>query len=214
MTHLLDKVEASLREYIESEIIPRYGQIDAAHDVSHIIHVIDESLSLAEMTGVDINMSYVIAAYHDLGNAVSRECHHIISGEILEGDNNLRRWFTDDEIAIMREAVEDHRASLDHEPRSIYGKIVADADRDLSPATVIRRTIQFGRKHYPELTDEQHYERARDHIIKKYGTDGYMRLNFDVGKNVEYLRELREIVADEERFRRIYDEVKSKFDKL
>ena len=209
MTHLLDKVEASLREYIESEIIPRYGQIDAAHDVSHIIHVIDESLSLAEMTGVDINMSYVIAAYHDLGNAVSRERHHIISGEILEGDSNLRRWFTDDEKAIMREAVEDHRASLGHEPRSIYGKIVADADRDLSPATVIRRTIQFGKKHYSDLTDEQHYERARDHIIRKYGTDGYMRLNFDVGKNVEYLRELREIVADEERFRRIYDEVKS-----
>ncbi len=49
----------------------------------------------------------------------------------------------------MREAVEDHRASTDHEPRSLYGKIVAEADRIIDPDTTLRRTVQYGLKQNP-----------------------------------------------------------------
>ena len=45
--------------------------------------------------------------------------------------------------------VEDHRASTDHEPRSIYGKIVAEADRIIDPDITLRRTVQYGLKQNP-----------------------------------------------------------------
>ena len=102
------------------------------------------------MLGADIDMAYTIAAYHDLGLEGPRAIHHLTSGKILMADARLKRWFSADQIKLMKEAVEDHRASASHAPRSIYGKIVAEADRNLEPETVFRRTIQFGISHYPE----------------------------------------------------------------
>lgn len=204
-------VDNSLLQYIENEIIPRYSFVDKAHSLDHISHVVENSLSLAEKLGLNVNMAYVIAAYHDLGNALSRERHHIISGDILYADENLRRWFSEDEIVTMREAVEDHRASSKHEPRSIYGKVVSDADRELSPTTVISRTIQFGIHNYPELSREGHYYRMVEHLQEKYSAKGYIRLYFDFGQNRTDLEELRRIIADECRLHDIFNDL---FDEL
>jgi uncharacterized protein len=41
----------------------------------------------------------------------------------------------------MKEAVEDHRASSSRQPRSIYGKIVAEADRDIDTHEIFLRAI-------------------------------------------------------------------------
>ena len=49
--------------------------------------------------------------------------------------------FVDREVIYAARAAKDHRASSDHEPRDIYGKIVAEADRQIVPETVIRRTF-------------------------------------------------------------------------
>ena len=127
-------VSLDLMEFVEQNILPRYNAFDRAHSLSHANHVIKNSLKLALSTGADINMCYVIAAYHDLGLEGPRAVHHITSGKILTADRRLRRWFGEEQIKIMKEAVEDHRASASHAPRSIYGKIVAEADRDLEPA--------------------------------------------------------------------------------
>lgn len=116
--------------YIETAIIPRYKEFDKAHNLSHVRTVIEESLALARQhPEADERLAYVIAAYHDTGLCRDRTTHHLVSGEILMADSTLRQWFSDTEILLMKEAVEDHRASTDHEPRSIYGKIVAEADR-------------------------------------------------------------------------------------
>ena len=133
-----------LKAYIEAEIIPRYGAFDAAHRTDHVRTVIAQSLVLAGHYEVDADMVYAIAAYHDTGLAYGRESHHIRSGEILLGDSFMRQRFTEEQMAVMRDAIEDHRASSDHAPRTIYGRIVAEADRCLDPETVIRRTIQYG----------------------------------------------------------------------
>lgn len=117
--------------------------------MSHVLYAVP--LPLRRKIGADLNMAYVIAAYHDLGLSGPRAIHHLTSGKILMQDARLKRWFTPEQIKIMKEAVEDHRASASHAPRSIYGKIVAEADRDLTPETVIRRTIQFGLSNYPEM---------------------------------------------------------------
>lgn len=133
-----------LVEYIETTILPRYSMFDKAHNMAHVTSVIRRSLDLVRATGADINMVYVIAAYHDIGMSGPRAVHHITGGRILAGDMRLRKWFSPEQIKIMKEAIEDHRASASHAPRSIYGKIVAEADRDMTPDTVFRRTVQFG----------------------------------------------------------------------
>ena len=52
-------------------------------------------------------------------------------------------YFTKEQRKIIGEAVEDHRASLSYEPRSIYGKIISEADRDLDFYRILERTIYF-----------------------------------------------------------------------
>ena len=54
------------RDYIASEIIPRYAGFDKAHRVDHVLKVIAESLNLSQYYDVSRMMVYVIASYHDL----------------------------------------------------------------------------------------------------------------------------------------------------
>lgn len=96
-------------------------------------------------------MVYAIAAFHDLGLAIDIKTHHLEFVRILREDQRLHEWFTQEGIETMAQAVEDHRASSDHEPQSIYGKIVAEGDRYIDPEKIIERTVQYGLDHYPGL---------------------------------------------------------------
>ena len=165
-----------LVEFIETQILPRYASFDRAHNLEHVTRVIRRSLLLSAQTGADVDMVYTIAAYHDLGMEGPRAIHHITGGKILAQDVRLKRWFSAEKIKIMKEAVEDHRASASRAPRSLYGKIVAEADRDIVPEQVFRRTVQFGLSNYPELSKEEHWKRFRDHMDQKYSANGYIRL--------------------------------------
>ena len=196
-----------LHTYIESEILPRYEAFDAAHRTDHVRTVIAQSLTLAAHYEVDIDMVYTVAAYHDLGLADGRERHHIRSGELLAADPTLRRWFADEQIAAMRDAVEDHRASSDREPRTIYGRIVAEADRCIDVDTVLRRTVQYGLEHHPALDREGQYARCCDHLRKKYADGGYLRLWIPHSDNARRLEELRAFIRNDDALRRRFDEI-------
>lgn len=204
----MESINTDLIAYVESDIIPRYDSFDKAHNRQHVLTVISESLELAKnIDGIDLNMVYAIAAYHDTGLCRDRKTHHIVSGEIILADTTLRRWFSEEEIAMMKEAAEDHRASADHEPRSIYGRIVAEADRIIDTNTVLRRTVQFGLKHYPELGKEQQYERFVEHLIEKYAPGGYMKLWFPESKNALQLRKLQSVICNEEQLRSLFENI-------
>jgi uncharacterized protein len=107
----------------------------------------------------------------------------------------------------MSEAVEDHRASASHAPRSIYGKIVAEADRDLNPETVIRRTIQFGLSNYPELDKERQWQRFREHMDSKYSVHGYIKLWISPSPNEQNLKTLRNIIAQPQELRQVFERI-------
>lgn len=191
-------IPQELIRYIETEIIPRYKDFDKAHNLSHVETVIDESLALARQhPETDERMVYTIAAYHDTGLCRDRATHHLLSGEILAADDTLHQWFSEEEIQTMKEAVEDHRASTDHEPRSIYGKIVAEADRIIDPDITLRRTVQYGLKQNPTTDEEWHYLRFHKHLMEKYAPGGYLKLWFPNSKNAERLKELQTIIVDE-----------------
>lgn len=202
----MKRPDPSLVAYIEAEIIPRYEHFDRAHGTDHVRTVIAQSLALAARYDVDTDMVYTVATYHDTGLANGRERHHIDAGRILAEDAELRRRFTEEQIGIMREAVEDHRASSDHPPRTIYGRIVAEADRVIDPATIVRRTVQYGLANYPALDREGHYARCLAHLQKKYAESGYLRLWIAESDNARRLEELRAIIRDPQRLRRLFDE--------
>ena len=199
-------VNPTIIAYIKQEILPRYEHFDAAHQRNHANEVIERSLALAKHYDVDENMVYVIAAYHDTGLCEGRDTHHLVSGRIIREDKKLRDWFSENQIETMAQAAEDHRASSGHEPRSIYGKIVAEADRLISPEKVIRRTIQFTQDHFPDYDKEQQYQRFREHLLEKYSDTGYLRLWIPESDNATRLEELRIIIRDEEKMRKAFDQ--------
>lgn len=199
-----------LTQYIIEVIVPQYAQFDKAHQEDHAWKVISGSLELAKTYGTDYDMALVIAAFHDTGLIHGRELHHIHSGEILKADTTIRQWFTAEQIDLMAEAIEDHRASNSHEPRSIYGKIVAEADRIIDSDITLRRTVLYGLKHLPDGSMEEQYQRFKHHLVEKYGDNGYLKLWLSLPTNERELAKIRELIRDEEalyaKFLTIYKE--------
>ena len=196
-----------LVEFVESKILPRYASFDKAHNTEHVVRVIRRAMELALKVGADLNMVYVIAAYHDLGMAGQRAVHHIEGGRILYTDARLKKWFSQDQIKIMKEAVEDHRASASRAPRSIYGKIVAEADRDMEPDTVFRRAVQFGLSNYPQYSKEEQWKRFQEHMENKYSVNGYIKLWVQGSENERNLNVVREIIANPQRLREAFERI-------
>lgn len=217
----------SLEHYIYNDITSRYADFDAAHREDHVLTVISQALELLERmpswllehpeeagswnTPVDRDMLLAAAACHDLGLVNGRDNHHIDSGKIIREDARLREWFDEEQIETIAQAAEDHRASGKSAPRSIYGMLVAEADRVIDGETIIRRTIQFGFKHYPDLGREGHIERAVSHLREKYGRGGYLKLWIPWSDNASRLAELQDIIADDEA---VYASVTEMYDRL
>ena len=198
---------SELKNYVEAHILPQYAHFDAAHRRDHVDAVIAASVRYARACGADEQMAYVIAAYHDVGLSEGRDVHHLASARILLADKVLRQWFSEAQLMTMAEAVEDHRASASRPPRSIYGRIVAEADRQIDADTVIRRTVQYGLTHYPDMSREEHYERMCAHLREKYGDGGYLKLWISDSDNVAKLEELRKIIRDESLLRKKFEEL-------
>lgn len=204
-SELMNMLYQDLVRYVEDEIIPSYASFDKAHREDHVRKVIEEAMNMSVHYDVDKNVLYAAAAFHDTGLVDGREAHHLSSGRIIREDQNLKRWFTLDQIEATAQAAEDHRASNGSEPRSVYGRIVAEADRDIEPMRILRRTVQFGMDHYPELDKEGHWQRMLDHLTEKYDYGGYLKLYVPESRNAANLQVLRDIIHDPERLRNIFE---------
>lgn len=207
-------IRSGLLDYIYGRIVPEYAGFDPAHREDHALTVIDQAMRLMDglvpwrssqsaetaslwMEDIDREVLFAAAACHDLGLVNGRDRHHLDSGQIIRNDSHLTEWFSAGQIETIAQAAEDHRASGKSDPRSIYGKIVAEADRVIDGETIIRRTIQFGFTHYPSLEREAHIKRAVDHLREKYGRGGYLKLWIPWSDNAARLNALQEIIADD-----------------
>ena len=210
------KTYASLEQYLFGDIVPLYNGFDPAHKEDHAMTVINQAMLLLEnmpeeYEPVDKYMLLTAAAFHDLGLQFGRENHHTASGRIIREDKRLKEWFSEEQIETIAQAAEDHRASGKHAPRSIYGMLVAEADRVIDSETIIRRTIQFGLKNYPELDLPAQLDRAVEHLREKYGRGGYLKLWIPWSDNAARLSALQDTIADDEAIYRITAEI---FDRL
>ncbi len=201
------QVSLDIMQFVETQILPRYTAFGESHGLRHVNRVIKNALKLAHITGADIDMVYVIAAYHDLGMSGPRAIHHITGGKILMADNRLKRWFSKEQIAIMKEAVEDHRASSSRQPRSIYGKIVAEADRDIEAHEIFRRAILYAKENNPNVDKEQLWELFANHMDEKYSVHGYIKLWIPNSPNERELKLLRETIEDKTQLRQEFENI-------
>ncbi|MBQ0115400.1 MAG: HD domain-containing protein [Bacteroidales bacterium] len=207
----MEKID-EIRAFLEREIVPLYDRHDGGHRRDHAHYVMNESQHLAQYyPEVDRSMLLVAAAYHDIGLIEGREHHHESSARMLRDDRRLDRWFTPEQIGIMADAAEDHRASNKHEPRTIYGRLIAESDRQINGDTIIRRTIQYSFANYPGMDREEHYRRFLEHMAEKYAEGGYLKLWIPESDNAKRLQEFRRLLDDPEQLRRCFDEI---FDKL
>ena len=221
-------IREDIQKFVIDEIVPQYAGFDPAHKEDHALTVIEQAMLL--MDGMsdwratqdektasnwqevpEREKLFIAAACHDLGLVNGRERHHMDSGIIIRSDSRLRQWFTEEDIETIAQAAEDHRASGKSAPRSIYGKIVAEADRVIDGDTIIRRTIQYGLTHYPTLDREGHIIRAIGHLREKYGRGGYLKLWIPWSDNSVRLNILQDIIADDSAVyretARIYDQL-------
>lgn len=195
------ELNQKLIKYIETQVFPQYSKNEEGHGINHIKTVIERSLKFAKDYNVDINMVFTIAAYHDLGHYIDRKKHEIISAELFMKDENMKRFFTDEQRNIIKEAIEDHRASSDHKPRSIYGMIVSTADRTIIDIdTTIKRTYSYGKRNYEGITEEEQIERVYSHLKEKYGENGYAKKYIKDEEFEKALQKLRQALSDKQSF--------------
>lgn len=192
-----------LKAYIEQNIFEVYNLNEKGHGIEHIKYVIRRSFEFAkQVPEINLEMVYVIAAYHDIGHHIDAKNHEIISGKILNEDNELKKFFTNEQIKIMKEAVEDHRSSLEGEPRSVYGKIVSSADRNTDVITTLKRCYSYNSKHFPDLNQKEVIEKCRLFLIDKFGNNGYARkkMYFKDNEYDKYLEDITNLAMDKDEF--------------
>lgn len=195
------KINEDLKKYIEENIFPEYAKNDLGHNIKHIQYVIDRSFKFADtVPNVNYDIVYTVAAYHDIGHHIDSKRHEIVSGEIMSKDENLKRFFSADELKIIKEAIEYHRASADHEPRSIYGKIVSTADRNNTVEACLKRSYTYGRKLNPKATDDELFDRAYEHLKIKFGENGYAKFFFKDDVYEKFLKDIRDLLSDKDNY--------------
>lgn len=195
-----DILNENLVKYLNKEIVPKYDKLDLAHRVNHVKMVIESSLMIAKDYDVDLNMVYTVAVFHDLGLLIDRENHHINGGIMLEKDSFIRTFFNNNDIKIMKEAVEDHRASAFDKPRNIYGLIISEADLYDHSEMIIERSFLFRLSTGEKSFDKLYFE-VRNHIEEKYGKNGYLNSWLNSKRVEEMLLELRNLLENEELFK-------------
>lgn len=181
----LNFIRKDLLKFINEKIKPIYKTFDKAHNLSHFNYVTHNCIEYSRVLGekgvsIDLEIAYTVGALHDIGISRGRENHALSSGEMVRNMLDLKQFFDKDTIEIIAQAVEDHSSHLEYEPRNIYGKIVADADRNNSAYLVFSRPIKYGIKNEPHRNRESHIDRVYDFVNNKFGRNGYVKYWLDI----------------------------------
>ena len=198
----MDFLRKDVKDYIKNQIKPQYKNFDKAHNISHFYFVTKNCVNYGKeliKRGMDINIeiAYVVGALHDIGISIEREGHAKHSGEIVRADHNLKKFYSETEIEMIAQAVEDHSSHLEYEPRNIYGKIVADADRNNSVYLVFSRPLKFGLKYEAENDKQTHVDKAFEFVKSKFGRNGYVKYWLDIPQTTKEQQKIWELLDNE-----------------
>ncbi len=204
----MQEINNDLKKYIEENIFPIYEKNDAGHNLEHINYVIKRCLKFSkQFSNINLDMVYATAAYHDIAHHIDKDNHETLSAKWFYEDENTKKFFSEEERLIIKEAIEDHRASLEREPRSDYGKIVSSADRSTDIKMILKRTHLYSLKHYPKMNLEEMIDRAYKNISQKYGSEGYAK-NYCLDEEYnQFKKEVKLLLKDKNEFINKYLEV-------
>lgn len=198
-------INKDLENYIKSEILPQYEENDSGHSYEHIDYVLKRCFQFAEQfENINYNILYTIAAFHDIAHHIDKKNHEKLSAEIFYNNEKMKEFFSDEERSLIKEAIEDHRASSDSSPRSDYGKIISSADRSTDVDDFLRRTHAYTLKHFPHCTKEEMLERSYQHTDQKYGKDGYAKHYVKDEGYENFREEINLLLQNTEKFKEKY----------
>jgi uncharacterized protein len=201
-------VNPNIIAHVRNEVFPEYELNDKAHGITHVMEVIRRSFALNETfnLGLDPDLVYVIAAYHDLGKHEDHDNHHKIAAQKFLNDKVICSFFNDAEITAIAEAIEDHRSSNRVPIRSVYGNLVSSADRNTSVNMVFIRSFFVAQERMPESTIEDYLNFTIDRLSKRYARDPENMIFKDSTYN-EFLVEIRELLRKPEQFKNRYCDI-------
>ena len=202
-------VNSELKEYISKNIFPEYSKNDGGHNIAHILEVIRRSFALNDTfkLGLDDNMMYAIASCHDWGKYIDHERHHLIAAENFMNDLGMKKFFTDEERKIIKEAIEDHRSSKEDEPRSVYGKLISSADRNTRIEIVFIRSFFVAHERTPEMNIEEYLDYTIKRLSKKYDETNPENMFFEDETYKVFIEDMRNLLKNEDEFKKRYCEV-------
>ena len=204
----MENINPELVEYIQKIIFPVYKKNESGHGINHIKYVIRRSLDFAnQFSNINLDMVYTIAAYHDIAHHIDSKRHEILSAEYFYNDVKMKEFFNESERLIIKEAIEDHRASEGQEPRSDYGKIVSSADRYTDVKEVFTSTHSYYIKHTDERDLYLLINMSYNHVNKKYGNQGYSHSYCKDKEHEQFLRDVQALLADKWLYAQKYIEI-------
>lgn len=198
-------MDKELKEYIKNEIKSKYKNFDKGHNIAHFNFVTKNCVNYGKQLidkgeKVDLDIAYIVGAYHDIGITMGREGHALSSGKILRKDKMLKNFYSEEIIEMMAQAVDDHSSHLSYEPRNIYGKIVADADRNNTKYLVFSRPIKYGLKNEQKgMSKEWHINRVYNFVNSKFGRNGYVKYQLDIPDTKKEQNEVWQLLDDEKK---------------
>lgn len=195
-------INKDLENYIRTQIFPQYEKNDSGHSLEHIDYVLKRCFKFAEQfPNIDSNILYAIATFHDIAHYIDKKNHEKLSAEIFYNDKKMNSFFSEEERILIKEAIEDHRASSDYYPRSDYGKIISSADRSTDIDDFLRRTHAYTLKHFPNCTNEEMFKRAYEHTEQKYGKEGYAKHYVKDEEYEAFRKEINLLLQESKKFK-------------
>ncbi|MDE5889227.1 MAG: HD domain-containing protein [Bacilli bacterium] len=208
----MKEINNELIKFMEENIFPIYDTFDKGHNLDHIFAVIERAIKIYNSLNnddLDINIVYAAAALHDIGVQVERKNHALHSSEFVMSCIALREFFSEEEIITIANACEDHSTSKGIEPRSLYGKIVCDADKDNNVEISLLRAYEFTKKYYPDFTEEQCLDNVYDQLYLKFGPEGKVKFYVGAPEQSEFLHTMQSLALDKSLFISKMAEVKN-----
>lgn len=198
----LNFVRKEVKKYISEKIKPLYKTFDKAHNLAHFKFVTNNCIAYGQELinkgqTLNLEIAYIVGALHDIGICKGREGHALSSGKMVRQDKSLAQFYSKEEIEMIAQAVEDHSSHLSYEPRSIYGKIVADADRNNTMYLVFSRPIKYGLKHETFRDRQGHIDTVYEFVQNKFGRKGYVKYWLDIPQTTKEQQQVWSLLDDE-----------------
>ena len=194
-------MNSEIENYINNNIIPLYKENDVSHSISHVNDVIKNSLQLGKKYNLREDLLYIISAYHDVGARQDRDTHEVISAEFFYNDKFWEGILSKKERKLIYDAIIDHRASSRKVPRSIYGRVVATADRQFdSFESAVKRTYLYLMNKFNNKTMNEIYELIYNDFNNRYGKYGYVKVFFNVNLFQKELQPIKELLLNKNKF--------------